>query len=64
MLQTAPLRSKPALASALSPQASKRVMTPEEHLSSSKAAPKWGFGSGSRLPTYVTDTPGPGEYYA
>ena len=35
-----------------------------QQLSTNETAPRWGFGSGKRLSSYATDTPGPGEYYA
>ncbi|KAK9829789.1 hypothetical protein WJX72_007931 [[Myrmecia] bisecta] len=35
-----------------------------QQLSTNANQPAWGFGSGKRLAGYVTDTPGPGEYYA
>lgn len=35
-----------------------------QQLSTNESSPRWGFGSGKRLSSYATDTPGPGEYYA
>ncbi|KAK9795905.1 hypothetical protein WJX73_006623 [Symbiochloris irregularis] len=63
--QTAPAqfsKSMPALSTSnLNSQGRKDA---DYRLSTRNVPPAWGFGTGRRLPTYVTDSPGPGEYFA